>query len=228
MREVEFVVAHKAGANPVADLLADFPSTRVRSRACHVTDDSLWRVDRATGPGTALDNLESMADVRYFTDCLVREGCDGDWETTVLDRTEESLLLYSYWERAPECDSVPHLARDHFGDGVLLDETWRERQQRWRVLAPGGPVSEFIRDVRTVADADVAFERVTDPKWTPDTGLPSKQVEALEAAVEAGYYETPREIETYELADELNIPGSTLSYRLRRAEAWLVKRFVTG
>jgi hypothetical protein len=31
--------------------------------------------------------------------------------------------LYSYWERAPDCDSVPHLAREHFGDGVVLDET---------------------------------------------------------------------------------------------------------
>nr|WP_231753940.1 helix-turn-helix domain-containing protein [Natronomonas sp. CBA1123] len=48
----------------------------------------------------------------------------------------------------------------------------------------------------------------------------------MAAAVEAGYYETPREIETYELAEQLGIPGSTLSYRLRRAEAWLAKRYV--
>lgn len=226
MREVVFVVAHNPGANPVADLLAAHPDTRIRSLACHVTETALWRVDRATGPAEALDELEDMAGARYFTDCLVRDGCDGDWETTVLDRSEGSLLLYSYWERAPDCDSVPHLAREHFGDGVVLDETWRGRRQQWRVLAPEGSVSGFVGDVRSVADADVEFKRVSDPEADPDDALPPKQAEALKAAVEAGYYETPREIEAYELAEELGIPGSTLTYRLRRAEAWLAKDYL--
>lgn len=228
MREVEFVVVHDPGANPVADLLASAPEARLRSLACHVTESSLWRVDRATGPSETLDELEDMAGARYFTDCLVRDGCDGDWETTVLDRSEDSLLLYSYWERTRDCDSVPHLAREHFGDGVVLDETWRQRRQTWRVLAPDGPVGEFVADVRAVADADVQFERVSEPEPETDADdeLPPKQADALEAAVEAGYYETPREIEAYELADELGIPGSTLTYRLRRAESWLAKRYV--
>jgi len=226
MREVEFVVAHEPGANPVADLLADHPAARLRSLACHVTEGALWRVDRATGPAAALDELETMAGARYFTDCLVRDGCDGDWETTVLDRSEGSLLLYSYWERAPGCDSVPHLAREHFGDGVVLDETWRERRQTWRVLAPDGPVGTFVADVRAVTEADVEFERVSDPERERDEDLPPKQADALAAAVEAGYYETPRAVEAYELAEELGVPGSTLTYRLRRAEAWLAKQYV--
>jgi predicted DNA binding protein len=222
-----FAVVHESGVNPVADLLAEHPETRLRSLACHVTETSLWRVDRASGPAAALDALEDMAGARYFTDCLVRDGCAGDWETTVLERTEESLLLYSYWERTPSCDSVPHLARERFGDGVVLDETWRKRRQEWRVLAPGGPVGEFVEDVRSVADADVEFERVTDPETPADDGsLPPEQADALAAAVEAGYYETPRETEAYELAEQLGIPGSTLTYRLRRAEAWLANRYV--
>jgi len=226
MREIVFTVVHEPGMNPVADLLAEYPSARIRSLACHVTESALWRVDRATGPGAALDELEDLAGARYFTDCLVRDGCDGDWETTVLDRSESSLVLYSYWERTPSCDSVPHLAREHFGDGVVLDETWRGRRQRWRALAPDGPVGAFVEDVRAVADADIEFERVSDPAPDHDAELPPKQADALAAAVEAGYYETPREIETYELAEQLGIPGSTLSYRLRRAEAWLAKRYV--
>jgi predicted DNA binding protein len=224
MREIVFTVVHEPGMNPVADLLAEYPSARIRSLACHVTESALWRVDRATGPGAALDELEDLAGARYFTDCLVRDGCDGDWETTVLDRSESSLVLYSYWERTASCDSVPHLAREHFGDGIVLDETWRGRRQRWRALAPDGPVGAFVEDVRAVADADIEFERVSDPD--PDAELSPKQADALAAAVEAGYYETPREIETYELAEQLGIPGSTLSYRLRRAEAWLAKRYV--
>ncbi|MCY4730787.1 helix-turn-helix domain-containing protein [Natronomonas gomsonensis] len=226
MREIVFTVVHEPGMNPVADLLAEYPSARIRSLACHVTESALWRVDRATGPGAALDELEDLAGARYFTDCLVRDGCDGDWETTVLDRSESSLVLYSYWERTASCDSVPHLAREHFGDGIVLDETWRGRRQRWRALAPDGPVGAFVEDVRAVADADIEFERVSDPDPDPDAELSPKQADALAAAVEAGYYETPREIETYELAEQLGIPGSTLSYRLRRAEAWLAKRYV--
>jgi predicted DNA binding protein len=48
----------------------------------------------------------------------------------------------------------------------------------------------------------------------------------MAAAVERGYYETPREITVEELAEELDLPRSTLSYRLRRAEAELVRSFV--
>lgn len=229
MREVVFVVAHDPGANPVADLLADHPEARLRSLACHVTETTLWRVDRATGAAEALDELEDMAGARYFTDCLVRDGCDGDWETTVLDRSEDALLLYSYWGRAPDCDSVPHLALEHFGDGVVLDETWHERRQRWRVLAPDGPVGNFIEDVRAVADADIEFERVSDPEADAQKrgdDLPPEQEAALEAAVDAGYYEEPRRTEAYDLAAELGVPGSTLTYRLRRAESWLAKQYV--
>ena len=243
MREVVFDVVHDPGTNPVGDLLAEHGEARLRSLACHVTESALWRVDRASGPTAVLDGLADMAGARYFTDCLVRDGCDGDWETTVLDRDEDSLLLYSYWERAPDCDSVPHLARERFGDGVVFDETWRGRRQRWRVLAPDGPVGAFVEDVREVADAAVEFERVS----SPDNGnggsggsgargdarggreaLPPEQAAAVEAAVEAGYYETPREVDAYELADELGVPGSTLTYRLRRAEAWLAAQYVDG
>jgi predicted DNA binding protein len=57
--------------------------------------------------------------------------------------------------------------------------------------------------------------------------LSYEQRHALEAAVAHGYYETPREMSAEELATELEIPRSTLQYRLRRAESWLARGFVT-
>jgi predicted DNA binding protein len=48
----------------------------------------------------------------------------------------------------------------------------------------------------------------------------------LEAAVDRGYFETPREVTLDELAADLDLPGSTVSYRLRRATAELAKSFV--
>ena len=56
--------------------------------------------------------------------------------------------------------------------------------------------------------------------------LSPEQDSALRAAVEQGYYKTPRAIETYGLAEKLDVPGSTLSYRLRRAEAQLAAAYV--
>ena len=58
--------------------------------------------------------------------------------------------------------------------------------------------------------------------------VPAEQREALQTAVEHGYYETPRKVDLSELAAEIGIPRSTLSYRLRRAEAQLAKQFVAG
>ncbi|TKX76629.1 transcriptional regulator, partial [Halorubrum sp. SD626R] len=56
--------------------------------------------------------------------------------------------------------------------------------------------------------------------------LSPEQEAALRAAVEHGYYETPRETDVGDLADHLGVPRSTLTYRLRRAEEQLAKRFV--
>jgi predicted DNA binding protein len=58
--------------------------------------------------------------------------------------------------------------------------------------------------------------------------VPPAQREALQAAIEHGYYETPRQIDLSDLAAIVEVPRSTLSYRLRRAEAQLVKQFVAG
>jgi sugar diacid utilization regulator len=56
--------------------------------------------------------------------------------------------------------------------------------------------------------------------------MPTEQQAALRAAVEGGYYETPRETTLDDLAASLDIPRSTLSYRLRQAESRLACRYV--
>ncbi len=57
--------------------------------------------------------------------------------------------------------------------------------------------------------------------------LPPEQQAAVEAAVEHGYYRTPRDTSLTELAETLDVSRSTLQYRLQRAEAWIVRSFVT-
>ena len=70
---------------------------------------------------------------------------------------------------------------------------------------------------------DTAAHTTKDGSEEP---LTPEQDAAVHAAVERGYYETPRRIETYELAEEFDVPGSTFSYRLRRAESKLATAYV--
>lgn len=235
MRELVFALEYTPGSNAVADILAANPGATIRSPSCHVTPDNLWRVDHVSGSDDVLDELtETVADAEYYTDCLARRDCEADWEARVLDRTDDTLVLYSYWTRTPSCTSIPHLALDHFGDGLIFETTWTGRRYQWRTIAPGDAAFHAFREAieeEIDGTTGVDFVRVGDTAVDTEEGvgeeaLTPEQDAAVRAAVERGYYETPRGIETYELAEELGVPGSTLSYRLRRAESKLATAYV--
>lgn len=235
MREFVFALEFDSGTNPVADILASHSETKLRSLSCHVTAETLWRVDHVTGSEAALDGVvDVVTTADYYADCLVRRDCEGEWETRTLDRADGTLILYSYWDRTPVCTSIPHLAAEHFGDGLIFETEWTGRRYEWRIIAPGDATYRAFHEAieREIDETTgVDFVRIGDTsveQMEDDTerGLTPEQDEALHAAVGRGYYETPREIETYELADELGVPGSTLSYRLRRAEAKLATEYV--
>lgn len=235
MRELVFALEYDPGSNTVADILAANPEATIRSLSCHVTPGNLWRVDHVSGNNNALDRLaETVANVEYYTDCLARRDCEADWETRVLDRIGDVLVLYSNWTRTPSCTSIPHLALDHFGDGLIFKTMWTSRRYEWRIIAPGETAFHvFSEAIEEEIDetTGIDFVRVGDTAvdTTKDSGeedLTPEQDAAVRAAVERGYYETPRAVEAYELAEELDIPGSTLSYRLRRAEAKLATAYV--
>lgn len=237
MREFVFALEYEPGTNPVADVLAEYPETSVRSLSCHVTADSLWRVDHAEGPPEALAALEeAYKTADFFADCLVKDDCGADCEVQVLDRSNGTLVVYTYWDRTEVCTSVPHVALEHLGEGLLF-ETYREgRRYRWRiVLGSDAPIHDFFDALGEEVGECTGMEmlRLTelDPDHSPgdpdgEPSLPREQRDALRAAVEHGYYETPRRIELGDLAEKLEIPRSTLSYRLRRAEATLATTVV--
>ncbi|WP_436925323.1 helix-turn-helix domain-containing protein [Halosimplex amylolyticum] len=235
MRELVFSLDYEPGCNEVADALAAHPQARIRSLSLHATAESLWRVDHVTGPAEALAAVEdAFLTADYYADCLATEDCGARQETQVLDSADDTLVLYSYWERAPACASVPHIALDFLGDGLLFETRNEARQYTWRIVHAGdGDVRAFFDAIEeNVGEcADLEVERLTEaasPSDAPrDEGdLPPEQDQALRAAVEHGYYETPREVDVGDLAETLGVPRSTLTYRLRRAEAHLAERRV--
>lgn len=236
MRELVFTLEYEPGCNAVADTLAEHPGARIRSLSLHATPESLWRVDHAVGDPAALADVEdALLNADYYADCLAAEACGAAQTTQVLEHADDTLVLYSYWERTPTCTSVPHAALEHLGDGALFETGHDGREYTWRIIHDGaGDVRAFVDDVEVaVGDcAEMTIERLTEASApTADTvdgsdGLTPEQEAALLAAVDGGYYETPREVDAGDLAERLGVARSTLTYRLRRAEAHLAERHV--
>jgi predicted DNA binding protein len=238
MRELVFALEYEPGCNRVADALADHPDARVRSLSLHATAERLWRVDHATGTSEALNAIEdAFLTGDYYADCLATEDCGATQTTRVLDRMDDTLILYSDWERTPTCASVPHIARDHLGDGVLFETRHEGRHYTWRLIHSGdGDVAGFFDALEAAVGECAQMEMLRSADTTTGaggsdgtpSGLPPAQEAALQAAVEHGYYESPREVDVGELAEHLDVPRSTLTYRLRRAEEHLAKQHVAG
>ena len=115
----------------------------------------------------------------------------------------------------------------------------------WPVLHRGGaefidvlaPTRQVLR--RAIAElekiGDVEVERVTDVEASsigvvvrlPDitSALSRKQLDALRAAIDGGYYDSPRRTSTKELAAALGVSPSTFQEHLRKAQAAVMERF---
>ncbi|WP_132058753.1 helix-turn-helix domain-containing protein [Halorussus amylolyticus] len=235
MRVLSFALDYDSGADPVADAFGANPNASARSLACAVTPDHCWRVDRIVGPDGSLDRVQAaVEDHGHAADCLGASDCETDHRTAVLHRDPTSRILFTSWAKTDRCSSVPHLALSHLGPGVLFATERRGRRYEWRVLMPSGanlgPLYDALRDA-CGEGVGLDLRQVTDESawlsaYTGRPALPYAHYETLREAVERGYYETPREITVEELADELDVPRSTLSYRLRRAEAELATEFV--
>ncbi|MFB6196319.1 MAG: helix-turn-helix domain-containing protein [Haloplanus sp.] len=233
MRELVFALEYDPGANPIADVLAGAPGAEMRSISCHATAESLWRVDHASGPADTIDRLEAIVlSTEFYSDCLAEETCGASSRRELLHRTGDELVFYTYWDRTDVCESIPHIALEQFGEGVLFETRRSERRYIWHLVTPReAPAGSFLDRVRDAVRpfASVETVRITslndsDRIDAADANaLPPEQRAALRAAVDRGYYETPREVSLDDLAADLDLPRSTLSYRLRRAEAKLVK-----
>lgn len=72
---------------------------------------------------------------------------------------------------------------------------------------------------------DVRFRRIYRPAESPgeEYGVTEPQRDALRAALEAGYFEVPRETTLSALAADLGISDQALSARLRRGQANLLE-----
>jgi predicted DNA binding protein len=235
LREVVFEVTYAAGVDPLADTFIEYPDLVSRSMTCTVTERNVWHLERFTGPTAALEELDAL--FAELTACDT--GVTGDrqyenWQFKELSRDVGRRAICAYGIDVDTSRSIPHLGAVHIADGLLYETRRRGRRCRWRILMPQEvAVTDFYESVEAALpqQLDVEFDHVGDPAdWTDDaatvTDLSHEQRRALEAAVANGYYDHPRDISAAELASKLDVPQSTLQYRLNRAEAWLATEFV--
>lgn len=110
--------------------------------------------------------------------------------------------------------------------GALLDLPFeiRDGQAHWTVSATHDRLSALGQELRAL-NIDFEVESIYQQKETAQT-LTDRQESLLEAAVEEGYYDTPRTCTLTELAETVDIAKSTASETLHRAESKIIKEFV--
>lgn len=235
MREFTFTIEYERGADPIMDVFIDDPDAIARSLDGFVTENRFWRIERIIGSAETLDRIEQIRfDDTACGESLTQRDCDASRYHDILERDEGALVLYTYLEDIQACESVHTLAGKHLPSGLVFETRRLEHQHSWRVLMRsdmnvGVLYDEIAARLRDGLSFRMGHLRDADG-WQRDSltsvTMPAEQRAALNAAVEGGYYETPRETTLDDLAANLDIPRSTLSYRLRQAESQLACRYV--
>ncbi|WP_423744977.1 helix-turn-helix domain-containing protein (plasmid) [Haladaptatus sp. SPP-AMP-3] len=237
MREFTFAIEYEVGSDPIMDVFIDHPSVVAHSLDGFVTEDRFWRIERISGPRSALDRIEEIRfDDTRCGESVTERDCDATRFHDVLERSSNELVLYTYLTDIRGCESVHTLAGKHLPRGLIFETRRRESTHWWRILMRSDEKVGVFYDAlgaRLAAGLTFRMGHLRDARgWRQDSlatvAMPEEQEVALRAALEAGYYETPREATLDEIAAELSIPRSTLSYRLRQAEAQLARRYAGG
>jgi predicted DNA binding protein len=110
--------------------------------------------------------------------------------------------------------------------GAVLSATFDEGHWEVRLLfSDREDMSNFFDQCRDELDFDIellrAFDR-SNPATYGEYGLSQEQRDALLVALEAGYYEVPRQAQTKDVAEELDISPQAVSQRLRRGYGSLI------
>lgn len=107
---------------------------------------------------------------------------------------------------------------------VVYDE---DARMRLTVIGDGADLRMLVEDFPEGFDLTVEGVGDYDRRHaTVGTDLTERQLEAVEAAVAAGYYAVPREAGLEAVADALGCAESTASNHLRKAEARVMSRLV--
>ena len=233
MREFVFTVEYEKRADEVMDLFIDHPDLYARSMEINATSEAVWGIDKVVGPTAVLDEFDEQ--IEHVADDPNTTGMCGapvtEYEYTILSSNPESRKIYWLRREGDGPRSIPLVAANHTGEGLIMRSERHGDQYRWRLLIDGTASAiheEVCENLR--AGLSLTVERLgTPPCLLEDNrvqqNLTPEQKSALKAAIEHGYYEEPRQQSVTEIAADVGVSSSTFQYRLNRAEAWLAQQF---
>ncbi|SDC58938.1 HTH DNA binding domain-containing protein [Natrinema hispanicum] len=190
----------------IHQLSTAYPESTFRVLAAVPGPESGFALVRITGP-TVSAVIEAMAEHPQLTELTVAQ--QDIHEATVHFEATTPLLLVSSRE-----SGVPIELPIEIVDGEATVEVTGSRE---RLAKLADQLERFGFQYRI----DNVRERLHERQL-----LSERQLEVVVAAVDAGYYDTPRRCSLTDLAAHLDIAKSTCSETLHRAEEAIIKQFV--
>jgi predicted DNA binding protein len=231
MREFVFDISYPDGGDPLMDVFGAYPE--LSSVGIHgVVDDGAWLIERFTGCEEGLAAAERrLREELGRIEALTRTPCATAGGVNVVRRSETERDLYVRLDAIDDCRSVHTLAAEYLGPDTVFKTERHGDSEEWQVIHRSEERVGLFYDALQAAlrpELSFRFDHVGEASgWRAHllsgVELPAEQRTALVAAVEHGYYESPREISLEKLSEILGWPRSTLSYRLRRAESELAE-----
>ncbi|WP_435157748.1 helix-turn-helix domain-containing protein [Haladaptatus sp. DFWS20] len=133
----------------------------------------------------------------------------------LVDLDEEWLFRMS-WVR--ETEFVIHILVEE--SGTIIDANGKNDGWQLRILFPDREALSATYEFCEESGIPIEVEQIYQLNESPrrgQYGLTEEQYETLVTALEAGYYDIPRDISGEELSADLGISHQALSERLRRA-----------
>jgi hypothetical protein len=147
------------------------------------------------------------------------------FEVQVLDKEKDGTLLV-FIRGKPRLD-LPPLSLIQKGGYISSPFEIRDGKARVTFLGKNSnQVKEFLRRVGKTG-FKYRILSLTDARFSPESplqGLTLKQLQALNAAFDLGYYSVPRRISSEALAEKLGLAPSTLNIHLRKAELHILSK----
>ena len=235
MYDFSFTITYEQGCNEYTDIFIEHESLQSEAIYACMDPSEMWVLELVTGDSGDLAAAEDrLLDASLDRYSITDRRCAADKRTSLLSTARRQRVTYTHVADASHCDAIPLIAAKYLSGGVLFKQTRTGGTATWSVLHEDDGNVGLLYDAvggRLSDGATFSFDHLTELKqWESRLLEPSQiraeQREVLEAAVAHGYFETPRAVTLDELATELELPRSTVSYRLRRATAELANSFV--
>lgn len=205
---------------PYAKLTIDLPEAVWIGEASRAFPAATFRVLSAVQSGDSGFGLLEIESESAPAVLGALESLSGVSAVEVMQHSEDTAIV-----QFETSDPLLLLSIQESGAPLELPLTIRDGQAVVELTASRDRLSAFGRHLETFG-MSYTLDRVYVAVGTPDL-LTDQQRRLLVAAVERGYYDTPRTCTLTELADSVDLAKSTASVTLHRAEERVIKEFVT-